>query len=80
MPLLRDDWLDLARKVDWEYTYVTEREVFPEVVAGTPWLPHAAWANWEEAYRSTYREYVETQLEKDDSIMAVRRGLFAVGR
>lgn len=75
MTLLRDDWLDLARKVDWEYTYVTEREVFPEVVSGTPWLPHAAWANWEEAYRSTYREYVETQLEKDNSVLAVRDAL-----
>ena len=29
--LARDEWLGLARKLDWEYSYVQEAEVFPEV-------------------------------------------------
>ena len=40
----REHWLDLARKVDWDYRYVTEQEVFPTEISGSPWLAHAAWA------------------------------------
>ncbi len=72
MALRRDDWLDVARKVDWTYKYVTEEEMFPEVVAGGPWYPHEDWADWNEVYKNTYREYVENQLAKDESILAVR--------
>jgi toluene monooxygenase system protein A len=70
--LSREDWLDLARKVDWEFRYVEEEEVFPAEISGNPWLGHAAWAGWNEAYRTTYREYVANQRAKDDSIMGVR--------
>ena len=52
----RDDWLDLARKVDWTPRYVAERELFPEEVSGSPWLPRDTWRDWNEAYRTTYRE------------------------
>jgi hypothetical protein len=38
--LHRDDWLDLARKVDWTFKYVDEREVFPEHLSGSPRFPH----------------------------------------
>jgi len=72
MALRRDDWLDIARKVDWTYKYVTEEDVFPEVVSGAPWYPHEEWADWNEVYKNTYREYVENQLAKDESILAVR--------
>ena len=37
--LKRDEWLDLARKLDWELTYVSEKDAFPEVQSGRPWLP-----------------------------------------
>jgi toluene monooxygenase system protein A len=70
--LSREDWLDLARKVDWEYRYVKEQEVFPTEISGNPWLVHAAWAGWNEAYRTTYREYVANQRAKDESVMGVR--------
>jgi hypothetical protein len=40
---LRDDWLELARKVDWTPRYVDERELFPEELSGHPWLTHDAW-------------------------------------
>jgi toluene monooxygenase system protein A len=75
MALRRDDWLDLARKVDWTYRYVDEREVFPEAMSGVPWLPHEAWADWSESYRTTYREYVRNQSVKDTSVLAVRDAL-----
>src|SRR4029077_16429861 len=58
MVLRRDDWLDLARKVDWAPRYVEERELFPEEISGRPWLTHDAWRDWNEVYRTTYREYV----------------------
>src|ERR1700748_1034408 len=71
----RDDWLDLARKVDWTPRYVTERELFPEEVSGTPWLPHDTWRDWNEPYRTTYREYVANQREKDAAVLGVRAAL-----
>jgi hypothetical protein len=46
--LTREDWLPLARKLDWEFSYVSEREVFPEAVSGSPWLEHAQWQAWDE--------------------------------
>jgi toluene monooxygenase system protein A len=70
--LARDEWLDLARKLDWEYSYVTEREVFPEETSGAPWLTHDAWKEWDEPFRTTYAEYVTTQAAKEASVRAVR--------
>src|SRR5262249_30753316 len=75
--LMRDEWLSFARKLDWDYSYVSEKDVFPEIVSGRPWLPHAAWQDWDEPYRTSYREYVTTQHEKDAAVYAVRD---AVGR
>jgi toluene monooxygenase system protein A len=72
LPLRRDDWLDLARKLDWEYSYVDEREVFPEQIAGGPWRPHADWQAWDEPYRTTYAEYVKNQSAKEAAVAAVR--------
>ena len=70
--LKRDEWLPLARKLDWEFSYVTEREVFPEDVSGTPWLPAREWRDWDEPYRITFRDYVTQQSDKDDAVYAVR--------
>jgi len=70
-----DDWLDLARKLDWEYSYVSERDVFPEAMSGRPYLPHAAWQGWDEPYRTTFHEYVTTQHEKNASVDAVREAV-----
>ena len=70
--LKRDEWLDLARKLDWELSYVDERAAFPEVVSGMPWLPTAAWAEWDEPYKTSYAEYVTNQNAKDAAVYAVR--------
>ena len=75
--LNREDWLPLARKLDWDFSYVEEKEVFPEIISGRPWLPHSAWKDWEESFKTSYREYVENQHEKDMAVYAVRD---AVGR
>jgi toluene monooxygenase system protein A len=78
MPKLkRDDWLDLARKLDWDYSYIREEDAFPEIISGRPWLPHAEWQHWDEPYRTTYSEYVANQSAKDSSVQAVRE---VVGR
>ena len=69
--LARDQWHDLARKLDWEWSYASERDAFPEVVSGRPWLAHEAWQGWSEAYRTTYREYVANQREKDAAVRRV---------
>lgn len=76
MPL-RDEWCDLARKLDWTFSYVDEREVFPEVLSGAPWLAAREWRDWDEPYRSTFAEYVATQHKKEVSFQAVAE---AVGR
>jgi toluene monooxygenase system protein A len=75
--LRREEWLHLARKLDWDYSYVTEEEVFPPVISGRPWLPHSEWRDWEESFKTSYREYVENQHDKDMAVYAVRD---AVGR
>src|ERR1700726_524794 len=78
MPKLnRDDWIDLGRKLDWNYSYVREEDVFPELLSGRPWLPHAEWQHWDEPYRTSYAEYVDTQADKDAIVQGVRE---AVGR
>jgi toluene monooxygenase system protein A len=73
----RDEWLDLARKLDWELSYVDEREAFPQEVSGHPWIPCREWRQWDEPYRTSYAEYVETQSAKEVSVAAVRE---TVGR
>lgn len=75
--LNREDWLHLAHKLDWEYTYAREEDIFPEVISGSPYLPHSEWQDWEESFKTSYREYVENQYDKDMAVYAVRD---AVGR
>jgi hypothetical protein len=67
MGLDRADWLDLARKLDWTYSYVSELEVFPDPVSGAPW-----------PFRTTYREYVVAQAAKEAAVAAVRAAVGAV--
>jgi toluene monooxygenase system protein A len=71
----RDEWLDLARKLDWDFSYVDEREAFPEALSGRPWLPGETWRGWDEPYRTSYAEYVENQHAKELSIAAVREAV-----
>jgi toluene monooxygenase system protein A len=70
--LNRDDWFDLARNLDWEFSYVKEEEVYPLAISGEPWLPQSAWQDWDEPYKTTYAQYVKTQAKKEDSVAAVK--------
>jgi toluene monooxygenase system protein A len=72
-------WRDLARDLDWEPTYVSERDLFPEDVAGRPWMDHAAWSEWKEPFATTFPEYVRTQSDKEKAVQAVRQAI-GVGR
>lgn len=72
-----DAWLDLTRKLDWEFTYVDSKDAFPEPVAGVPWLASTEWRDWDEPYRTTFARYVTTQDEKEAAVRAVRE---TVGR
>src|ERR1700744_3862415 len=47
-------------------------------MSGRPWLDHDAWADWNEAYRTTYREYVTNQRAKDEAVMGVRAAMSKV--
>jgi toluene monooxygenase system protein A len=76
MPL-RDEWCDLARKLDWSFSYADERQVYPEALSGTPWLPAQDWRDWDEPFRCTFAEYVATQHKKEVAFQAVAE---AVGR
>jgi toluene monooxygenase system protein A len=73
--MLRDEWSDLARKLDWSFTYVEERAVFPEELAGAPWLPARDWCGWDEPFRSTYADYVATQHKKETAFRAIAEAL-----
>lgn len=75
--LKREEWVDLARKVDWEFSYVTEQAVYPPEMSGAPWLAHDRWRSWDEPFRTTYAEYVAGQHQKEAAVSAVRE---AVGR
>src|SRR5436190_9872119 len=71
----REEWFDLARKLDWDFSYVREEDVFPAEVSGRPWLPAKQWSGWDEPYKTTYAEYVANQSEKERSVAAVREAL-----
>ena len=74
---LEDDerWSELSRKLDWTPPYVDERDLFPEAMSGSPWLPQAEWAGWAEPYRTSFSRYVEVQAEKEASVRAVTEAL-----
>src|ERR1700721_2799695 len=73
MPKLnRDDWIDRARQGAGYSSYARGEDCFPELRSGRPWLPHAEWQHWDEPYRTTYAEYVDTQADKDALVQGVR--------
>jgi toluene monooxygenase system protein A len=73
--LKREQWYDLARTTNWTPKYVQEDELFPEEMSGGMGIPMADWETWDEPYKVSYREYVETQREKDAGVYSVRAAL-----
>ncbi len=70
--LNRDDWYDIARDVDWSFSYVDRDEAFPEAWVGANGIPPEAWEDWEEPFRVSYRDYVKVQREKETGVGAIR--------
>ena len=62
--LPREAWLQWARKLDWTFRYASEAELFPPEASGATRVPPAAWADWDEPYTTSYREFVAAQSEK----------------
>jgi toluene monooxygenase system protein A len=73
--LNREDWLHLARKLDWNFSYVKEEDVYPKMVSGSPWLKHSEWSEWDEPFKTTFSEYVANQQTKEASVYAVQEAL-----
>ncbi len=71
----REAWFELARDLDWEFSYVRPEEVFPPEVSGSPWLDQEEWQGWDEPYKTTYAGYVANQSEKERALVAVRSAL-----
>lgn len=70
--LKRDEWMHLSRKLDWNFSYVDETDIYPEILSGKPFLSHSEWKDWDEPFKTSYEEYVKNQYEKDLSVFAVR--------
>ncbi|MEM4802890.1 MAG: toluene hydroxylase, partial [Metallosphaera sp.] len=69
----RDEYYDLANRLEWTPKYVPEEELFPVDMTGVPNLPIGVWEELYSApYKVTYREYVKNQREKDQRFFAVR--------
>ncbi len=71
----RTEWYDLLRATNWTPKYVTEDELFPEEMSGHRDIPIEDWETYDEPYKVTYPEYVETQREKDAGAYSVKAAL-----
>jgi len=54
--LNREEPLSLARKLDSDYSYVREEEVFLDGIRERPLAPHSEWNEWEESLRTSCLE------------------------
>jgi toluene monooxygenase system protein A len=77
--LNRDDWYDISRDVDWTLSYVDHGSAFPACWTGTGEIPAEAWAEWDEPFRVSYRDYVRIQREKESGVKAVSAAMVRAG-
>ena len=75
--LARSQWYDLTRDMNWDFSYATEEEVFPELLSNGFGVPTSDWWTWDEPYKITYAEYVHNQAGKDAGLFSVNN---VVGR
>jgi toluene monooxygenase system protein A len=73
--LKREEWYDVGRDTNWTPRYVSENDLFPEPLSGGMGLTAAQWERWDEPYKMTFREYLETQREKDAGAYSVKAAL-----
>ena len=73
MPKLeRQDYYELTRDMNWSPSYVSDEELFPEVLSKSFGVRDQDWRKWEETYKLTYREYARNQSAKDAGVYAIR--------
>ena len=73
--LKRSDWYDLARATNWTPKYVKTEELFPEAMSDAFGIELNAWETYDEPYKTTFREYVSVQREKDADAYSVKSAL-----
>lgn len=54
---------------------MTEAEVFPEALSQSQGIPAAAWRDWDEPSKISYREFVRNQAKKDADVYSVRSAI-----
>lgn len=69
--LNRSQWYDIARDTNWTPSFVSEDEMFPPEMADPFKMSKEAWAEYDEPYKVSYREYVRVQRDKDAGVYAV---------
>jgi toluene monooxygenase system protein A len=73
--LERSEWYDLARATNWSPRYVSEAELYPDLLSDPYHLPAEGWERYDEPYKVAYREYVRVQREKDAGVYSVKAAL-----
>ena len=71
----RAEWYDIARATNWTPKYVSEAELFPDLMTGAQGVPMAKWEVYDEPYKTSYPEYVRIQREKDAGAYSVKAAL-----
>ena len=63
--LERHEWYDIARSTNWTPKYVSDDQLFPDIMTGAQGVPMEKWEVYDEPYKVSYPEYVRIQREKD---------------
>ncbi len=66
------DWYDIGRQTNWTPKYVSEAEIFPPDFSDPYGVSMDLWEEFDEPYKVTYRDYVQTQREKDVGAYSVK--------
>ncbi len=66
------DWYDIARQTNWTAKYAADAQIFPSEFSDPFGIPMDQWEEFDEPYKVTYRDYVQTQREKDVGAYSVK--------
>ncbi|MFT3731848.1 MAG: toluene monooxygenase [Hyphomicrobium sp.] len=66
------DWYDLARQTNWTPKYISTEQMFPPQFSDGYGIGMEFWEEFDEPYKVTYRDYVQTQREKEVGAYSVK--------
>lgn len=69
------EWYDLTHETNWTPRYVTEEELFPPHLSDPFGIDIEAWESFDEPYKISYRDYVQSQRNKDIGAYSVKNAL-----